>query len=352
MRRTWEPDQAAAALTQAALRRQAVSKIGDRAAGLFFTPDGLQQATRSAVATWRARRYVEAGVREVVDVGCGIGADAMAFADAGLAVTGVEADPVTAVFAQANLGARGRVLCGLAEDLAGDLLRPGVAVFVDPARRTPRGRSWRLSDLSPSWDFTLGVARGRFGCIKAAPGLDRAVIPDGFEALWVSDSGDLVELSLWAGGSGRAAVLLPGAPLVELVETNAPPARIAMPGAYVYEPDPAVIRSGGVDTLAGQLGAWRLAPGIAYLSSDAMVATPFARAFAVGESMPYDEKTLRTWVRGHQIGALEIKVRGLDVDPAVLRRRLKPSGHGAATLMLSPTPDGARALVVERADVA
>ena len=346
MRREWDPAQAAAALTQVTLRRQAAAKFGERAGALFFTPDGLQQATRSGVAAWRAARFAAAGVRAVVDVGCGIGADALAFADAGLDVVGVEADAATAVLAQANLAGRGRVVHALAEDVVAGLLGPGVAVFVDPSRRTPRGRSWRIEDLSPSWDFALGLLRGRFGCVKAAPGLDRAALPGDCEAVWVADSGDLVELSLWPGGRGRAAVLLPGADRLDV--GDAPPAPVAPPGAFVYEPDPAVIRSGGVDTLARRLDAWRLAPGIAYLSADALVATPFARAFAVADTLPFDERTLRAWVRERQVGVLEIKTRGLDVDPAVLRKRLKPSGPASATLILTPTPQGAQALVVRR----
>ena len=44
------PDLAAAALTQASLRRQARAKFGDAAAELFFTRAGLEQATRPEVA--------------------------------------------------------------------------------------------------------------------------------------------------------------------------------------------------------------------------------------------------------------------------------------------------------------
>ncbi len=401
LRRRFDPAQAAAALTLVELRRKAVAKFGERARRLYFTPDGLQQATRSSVAAWRAARYVAAGVREVVDVGCGIGADLLAFADAGLDVTGVEADPATAVLAQANIGERGRVVCGLAQDEAESLLRTGVAVFVDPARRTARGRSWRLEDFSPSWDYACGLLAGRFGCLKAAPGLDHALIPDGCEALWVSESGDLVELSLWsdgpsvdafpdgdvdegrgrgqstpgrprawsesvvegaAGGAaavgasvrereapvGRpsAAILLPAADRLDV--DPAARARVAPPGAWLLEPDPSVSRSGGVDTLAGRLDAWRLAPGIAYLSCDAPATTPFATAFEVVEAFAFDERVLRRWAREHDIGTLEIKTRGLGVDPAVLRKRLRLSGQRAATVVLTPTPHGALTLVVRR----
>ena len=41
-----------------------------------------------------APRHHATGVRSVADLGCGIGADALAFARTGLRVTAVEADPV------------------------------------------------------------------------------------------------------------------------------------------------------------------------------------------------------------------------------------------------------------------
>lgn len=168
LRRHWPADQAAAALGQVALRRRAVAKFGERAAGLFLTPDGLEQATRADVARWRAARFTRAGVREVVDLGCGIGADALAFADAGIAVTAVEADPATAVLAGANLGEHARVLCGDAVALASGVLGGGAALFADPARRTAAGRTWRVGDFSPPWEFVVGLLEGRVGQIGRA----------------------------------------------------------------------------------------------------------------------------------------------------------------------------------------
>ncbi|MFP5417122.1 MAG: class I SAM-dependent methyltransferase, partial [Actinomycetes bacterium] len=108
------PDQAAAVLTQVVLRRKASAKFGAGGDRLWFTPDGLEQATRPRVAARRAARLArmlamvnprfegDAGV--VVDLGCGIGSDALAFAEAGLVVLAVERDEGTAVLASANLG--------------------------------------------------------------------------------------------------------------------------------------------------------------------------------------------------------------------------------------------------------
>ena len=349
LRRRWAPGQAAAVLTQAELRRRAVSKFGDAAGRLFFTRDALEQATRSDVARWRAGRYVAAGATAVVDLGCGIGADALAFAAAGLTVVAVEADPATAVLAGANLGGSGTVVCGDAVELAGDLLADGAALFADPSRRTAAGRTWRVADLTPSWAFVTGLLAGRDGCIKAAPGLPSGAIPDGVATTWVSHRGDLVEASLWSGPwppGSRTAVLLPSGRELVAGERRDPP--VGPIGRYLYEPDPAVIRAGALSALAEVLDARTPQTGIAYLSADTQRMTPFATAFEVLAERPFDERGLRRWVQEQGVGTLEIKVRGLDVDPAVLRRRLKPSGKVSATLVLTPTPSGARALVVRR----
>ncbi|WP_342373182.1 class I SAM-dependent methyltransferase [Propioniciclava soli] len=341
------PDLAAAALAQVALRRRARAKFGDRAERLFLTPDGLEQATRAEVAVRRARRFAALGARRVVDLGCGIGADALAVLDGGLDVVAVERDEATAVFAAANLGRE--VVTGDAEERWPELSASDTAVFADPARRTASGRSWRVEDLSPPWPFVASLLDGtRPACVKLGPGVPHAVLPPGADAEWVSDAGTVVECAVWAGpglaGGARTAVV----DGVELPGSGRPPADVGPVAAFVYEPDGAVVRAGLVDELAGLLRAHRVASGIAYLTADAALPTPFATCFRVLDVLPFDEKVLRAWVRERGIGTLEIKKRGLDVDPAALRKRLKPTGRASATLILTPTERGAVALVAER----
>ncbi|MFT3969437.1 MAG: class I SAM-dependent methyltransferase [Micropruina sp.] len=402
LRRRLTPERAAAVSAQIALRRRARTKFGERADRLFFTPDGLEQATRPAVAAWRAGRLRSTGVRRVLDLGCGLGADALACVDAGLEVAAIEADEVTAILAGANLGIE--VTVGDAVELLPPS-DPATAVFCDPARRSSSGRSWRVEDLNPPWSFVEALLVERIACVKLGPGLPHALIPDGVLATWVSERGDLVELSLWSreagraatasgagsvagegsvvgpggwggaefgstagrrgeAGGGRCAVLLPGGVLHDTRPVAEPsaPERLASavrteslpltarpePGAVLYEPDPAVIRAGLVNGLAERLAAVRLRPQLAYLLGAEHHPTPFATAFEVLEVLDAGEKTLRAWVRRENVGTLEIKKRGLDIDPATLRRRLKPTGRASATLVLTPTADGVRALVVRR----
>ena len=358
LRERFGPDLAAAALTQVTLRRKARTKFGDAAAGMFFTREGLEQATRPDVADLHARRFVDAGVRRVVDLGCGIASDAAAFVRAGLEVLAVERDPATAAVARANLAhavaqAGGSVPAEVVVADVADVLavgvEPGAGVFADPARRDARGRVWRAQDFSPDLTSLLALADGRrvLG-LKLGPALPHALVPAGAEAEWVSHSGDVVEVGVWSGPGSvpgrRSALLWPADRLVGAAVVL----DVRPPGAYVHEPDGAVIRAGAAGVLGKRLGAGLLDPQIAYLTSDEPARTPFATTFAVERVLPYDLKVLRRWVREAGVGRLEVKRRGLDVDPPRLRRELRPDGPAEATLVLSRTPAGTVALVAHR----
>jgi SAM-dependent methyltransferase len=364
LRARFGPDLAATAISQVTLRRRARTKFGDAAASMFFTRDGLEQATRPEVAAYHARHFLEAGARRVVDLGSGIGADALAFAAAGLDVTAVEIDQVTAAAARANLSilvsssrsgagpvpGRVEVVLGDAEEIGERLLGPGGAVFCDPARRTAAGRVWRVEDFRPSWTFVRSLLDGmRPSAVKLGPALPHGLIPGGVHAEWVSHRGEVVEVLLSSGpaaSSGRSALVWPDHRLE--VPPQLPQLPLSPPQSYLYEPDGAVIRAGAVQVVGALLGAALLDSKVAYLTADELVATPYATAFRVLEILPYKEKLLRQWVKGHQVGTLEIKKRGLQVDPAELRRRLRPEGPERATLILSRTVAGARVIVAER----
>lgn len=369
LRRSLDAERAAAVLGQVALRRKAVAKFGSAAAGLFFTPAGLEQASRPDVARWRAQRFASAGAGRVVDLGCGLGTDALALLSAGIEVRAVELDPVTAVFAEANLGIPVTVA-----DASQVPIGAGEAVFADPARRTARGRTWRVADFSPPWDFVTGLLKGRTACLKLGPGVPHAMLPRDCATTWISHRGDVVEASVWSGAGtpgSRSALLLPGGLELSGGGVNAALGsetkpegddhegrRIIMsPGDLVLEPDGAIIRAGLTDVLASRLGAVRIHPEIAYLylaaAHDEQALARLSQAgacvaFRVLDVMAYHERRLKAWVRDHRIGRIEIKKRGIDVDPAVLRRRLRPHGDAAGTLILTPTPDGARAISVQR----
>ena len=361
-RRRLPPERAAAVLDQAALRRRARSKLGEWADQVFLTRAGLEMATRADVARWRAARLVAAGVTRLTDAGTGLGIDALAGVLAGLDVRAIERDPTTAVLARANLaragrpsGAAGSVTVEHHEvtDLATLAPGPGEALFVDPSRRTEAGPTWDIHLLTPTWEqvravLTAPADDGGAVVAKLGPGVAHRHIPETAAATWVSHAGDLVELSLWRGpwpAGERTAVLLPDGHSLPAGRSNPPPGPL---GAFLFEPDPAVIRAGAVGELAERLGARPVAERIAYLTGDQPQVTPFASRFEVLEVLPYRDKAVRAWLRAHHVGVVEIKTRGLDLDPARWRRRLAPVGPNQATLVATPVGGEAAVLVARR----
>lgn len=331
------PDLAAAAHTQAVLRRRAAAKFGPDADRLFFTRDGLEQATRGVVADRRARRLVAAGVRRLADLGCGIGADALACARAGIEVYAVDADPATAAVAAANaavldLPVTVRCLDATSVDLTGF-----DAVFCDPARRGSAGRVFDPRSYSPPWDFVLGLTR-RPAVVKLGPGIDHALLPHGAEAEWVSVEGDVVEAALWCDRLAqvpRRASVLRGDTATELTGSGDREAGVGPVRGYVYDPDGAVLRAHLLAELADVLRGTIADPTIGYLYADAPVVTPFARCYRVEDVLAFSVKRLRSALRERGVGRLTVKKRGSAIDPADLRRQLRPSGPAEATVILT-----------------
>ena len=363
------PEQVAAVLTQAELRAKASAKFGELAPELLFTRAGLEQATRAEVAALHAARFRAAEIRSVADLGCGIGAESLALLGAGVAPLPVELDPLTARIAQHNLAVAAvregqpvpEVVVGDAESVGP---REAEAAFLDPARRTAGHSDTRRlaspDDYSPSLGFAFGLAARMPTGVKLGPGLDHELIPDDAEAQWVSVGGQLVETGVWFGalarpGIRRSALVLgtKGAQQTQIVhelaaQAPAADAPVRPLGEFLFEPDGAVIRARLIGRLAELLGAGMVSPGIAYLTGDGPVTSPFAQSFRILEELPAREKELRRALQLRGIGRLEIKKRGADVDPAALRKRLKLRGSGSATLFLTRAEGRHVALLAER----
>lgn len=370
----------AAVLTQARLRERAVAKFGDRAATLLFTPDGVEQATRPAIAVRHAARFAGAGVRQVWDLGCGVGSDAIALRAAGLEVVAVDRDPLTATIAAANLGlipgspGSTRVeVADVEQILAADSASgpdPADGLWFDPARRTPgvadihgrTRRSSRLVDLAPSWDTVLRAAhRARATGAKLAPSFPHPRIPAGAQAQWVSFGGELLECVLWWGAvaqrPGRSAAIHTGSTglWIDLheddlkaddVRGDAPTATSPVPagrastpdlrsGSWIYEADPAVTRSGLTALLEQAVGGVELDDLGYVLAADRRTeADGWARRYRIVEVLPYREKILRAWGRSVGLRRLTVKTRGIGVDIDRLRRRLEAGGDSDAVLLI------------------
>jgi len=342
------PGRAAAALTQASLRRRAVAKFGDLAPRMYFTPDGLEQATRLPVARHRAARLKAASALTVIDLGCGIGGDLVAFASAGLICAGIDLDPLRVEVAAANLAALGLEGAVQVADATEVSTAPFDVAFADPARRSGRGRTFDVDDWTPPWSFVEGLLH-RDSCVKVAPGIPHDLLPEGVEAEWVSDHGEVKEAALWSGRlatTARRATVIGSGGLATLTEEDDPGAGVVAVRRFLYEPDGAVIRAGLVTAVAAAVHGGLVDEHIAYVTSDVPVTTPFARGYEVLEELPYREKALRAALRERDVGILTIKKRGVDVVPDQLRKRLALSGDAEATLVLTRVAGDGTALLV------
>lgn len=336
---------AKAAVETALLRLKARAKFAD-ADRMYFTREALEQATSDAVARHRARRFAPYG--RVADLCCGIGGDALALAAAGCAVEAVDSDPLRAAMAEANAAAVGRdvrVRVGDALALPLDVS----AAFADPDRRADGRRFLNPEDYAPP----LSALRARFPAnfplaVKAAPGVARADVSElDAEVEFVSLGGELKECVLWFGPlrtAARRATVLPTGDTLS-TDTPADPLSHREVGAFVYDPDPAIVRAGLVHDLAGRLGARPIDPQVSLLTSDVHTPTPFATAFAVEHVAPFHVKLLRDYLRRHAVGRITIVKRGSPADADDLQRKLKLDGPGHRTLLLTHT-DGSHAMIV------
>ena len=340
-------------ITQARLRTRAKAKFGDFASSMLFTEAGLEQATRLQVAAVHAERLKLGGYKKIADLGCGIGADSLAFASLGLEVTAVEQDPQTAALASFNLAPFPNAEVQVSDAEQFDLTSFD-ALWLDPARRDLERKGAKHitltpADFSPNLDWSFGIAKPKG--IKLGPAFPLELIPADVEAQWVSHQGDLVELVLWFDGlrdkPGRTALMLKDGQRYIFEGLGLERSVVDSLKQYIYEPDSSLIRSQLLGEFASQQGMTGVSEGIAYLSSESLVSSPWLKTYEVLETLPLDELTIRKALAQRGIGKLEIKKRGVDITPEELRPKLKLKGEGAATLILTKVGDARRALIVQ-----
>ena len=326
------------------LRRRATDKLGQLGAvsEWLFTDEALQQATAAPVALHRAKRLAAAGVL-VHDATCSVGTEVASLRDAGARVLGSDIDPVRLAMATHNLGPD----AGLCR---ADALHPvtrDAVVVVDPARRRGGQRRFNPADYQPGLAELIDCYRGRELVVKCAPGIDfdqvRRFGFDG-EVEVTSYRGSVREACLWSGGLAapgvrrRASVLDRGE---QLTDTEPDDCGVRPAGRWIVDPDGAVVRAGLVRHYGARHGLWQLDPEIAYLSGDRLPTE--VRGFEVLEQLEFDERRLRRALTALDCGAVEILVRGLQVDPDALRRRLRPRGSQSLSVVLTRIGAGSAA---------
>jgi hypothetical protein len=374
LRKSLSPERARLIVEQIVLRRRAVTKFGPLAARMFFTPVQLEQATDREIAAYKAKRFHSAGEDRLIhDYCCGIGGDLLAFAARGLAV-GWELSPIAGLLAEKNIAAATEPakdkdgVKGSVREADVTNLTPAAADMwhVDPDRRTDGRRSTTLEHHSPgpeAIDRWRSVAPD--GAVKLAPASEppEAWQREG-ELEWITSQRECRQQVVWFGqlaaapGQRRATVLLPnqsGDPK-RAVPTAA--SFVGDPGEscsatdepqrFLYDPDPAIIASHLLGAIANHYGLCSLGTGGAYLTGDEELADPLLSGFEVEESLPLRTAAVADWLAARNVGRVEVKKRGVTIDPEKFRRDLKLRGENEATVILTRAGKRQLAIIANR----
>lgn len=344
--RSYSRHLARAALETAILREKATSKF-PFAKQLYFTREALEQASNWEVSTYRCGRFRR--FERVMDLGCSIGGDTLALSQI-TSVVGIDIDQLRLAMAAANARAVfpdqtiGFIQADISECLPiHSASRTGV--FFDPSRRTKSKRIYSIHDYQPALK-TIESWLPQYSAVgaKISPGVNLDEL-HGFDAEveFISLRGELKEAALWFGPlktTCRRATVLPELHTLEedfdySPEEDRERLPIDEPGRYLYEPDPSVLRAKLVSKLGEMLGAVQLDPDIAYLTSDKVVDTPFARCWQVEDWFPFGLKRLRAYLRERRVGQVVVKKRGSPIQPEALIRELRLNGEKEKLVFLT-----------------
>ena len=335
---------ARAALETAILRREARSKF-PKADKMYFTREALEQASSWEVAAYRAERYKESD--HILDLGCSIGSDTLTLAQVA-PTTGIDNDPLRLAMANQNA----KALNIPANFIQGDITCPawslsfaqtpsqteGLTMFFDPARRKDHRRAFSVEDYTPPLSIIKEwLPRYPALGVKISPGVNLDEISKyDCEVEFISFKGELKEAVLWFGPLKtiqKRATLLPGPHTLTAEEL--PQIPLSEPLAYIYEPDPAILRAGLVTAVGAQLNANQLDPEIAYLTTDTLSETPYACSWEIEDWIPFQLKRLRAAMRERNVGRVTVKKRGSPLVPEELIHDLRLEGEEEKIVFLT-----------------
>jgi len=340
-----------AALTLTDLRQQARARF-THADEMWFDRTRLEQATQEMVARHKAQRFAACAGKTVLDLCCGAGADAIAIAQHAQ-VKAVDMSPLATWFAQRNAEVYG--VSSNIQTLVSDVEKvdiTGQFVHLDPDRRTQGQRQVRLEFGSPGLPYLQALTKtAAGGAIKVSPASNFGGKFIDCEVELVSVSGECKEATIWFGqlrqpAPFRATILPHGASIAGDPWEYRP--RIEPLKKYLFDPDPAVVRSGLVDCVGDSLDLRRLDDAEEYLTGETLVDSPFVRGFEVLADLNNNTRDIRDYFRTSPFGQVEIKCRHMSIDADAIRRKLPLPGTEPGVLLFVRVAGKARAIVAKR----
>jgi hypothetical protein len=361
LRAALSPERAHLVLEQVELRERARVKFS-RPEKMFFTRKLLEQSTDEQIAGYKASRFPKD--RPIADLCCGIGGDSLALARRGSCLA-VDRDPVAALLVEANCRAQA------AGELSSDVADVRTVVerldcqawHIDPDRRATAQRTSKVIYCEPSLEVIQALHRRvDAGAIKLAPGaqLSDDCFKDALvEFEWIGSRRECRQQVVWLGSLARHS----GRRTATVVDRHGEShsftgdaeleVDVSLPGRYLFVPDSTLFASRLAGALADQLQLRATSYGLSYYTADEYRKSSLLEAFEVQELLNLDVKRLKRLLRERKVGSLEIKARGVEIDPAELRKKLQPKKGGeSATLLIFRSGEDVVVAVAQRLEPA
>jgi hypothetical protein len=347
LRRVHSAELVHASLKLAEARRKLALKWPGR--DLVADPEGAEMASSSLAAAHKAARFARAFPgASVLDLCCGIGADALAMVEAGLAVTAIDRDPLRAWMAGVNAHCPVRT-----EDVESIDLASG-PFHLDPSRRDEQGRRIRYDQLTPGPLFIERACAGRSGAVKLPPGINTGEPPPG-ELEYIAERGRMTQAVLWTGDLASCAVsataLHPSRPPATIAGPREPDAAIPfadLEAGWLHTPEVCVERAGLLAALCRRTGLGMPHPHTGLLCGEHRGDDPLLTPFRLRAVMPWRRDRVAAWLRAHGGGVVEVKTRGKAVDPDVEQAALRGPGDAPFVVFVLRFDRAVRAIVCER----
>lgn len=362
------------AITQIECRRKYGKKLsqtlgasGDR----FIFPGTLagEQSTSDALAQWHAG-LVSVGAT-VTDMTAGLGIDCLHIARKAREVRAIERDSRLCDALRQNAKTLDinnlSVTCDDSVSLlkAGEIV--GDIVFIDPARRSATGgRVFAIQDCEPDLTSLLPDMRKCFSTLiaklspmlditevtRSLPGItDIYAVGTGQECKEVVAVVNLKETDTAAVNIHAVSVSTDGVAM-DFSFTAAEEAGCKTPfavpaaGDYLYEPLPAVMKSGGFNVLGDRFGLGKLSGNThIYISKELKSEVP-ADIFRIEEVIPWQSKNLKRLSKKYPVG--EVAVRNLGMSAEALRKKIGVRNGSGVRILGVTGADGERNLLVLR----
>lgn len=321
-------------------KRKLRATLAENPRFIFPTILSGEQATSDAVAAFHAT-LVHEGC-DVVDLTSGLGIDAMHIAPKAKTVVAVEQQPLLAEALRINSlkDTNLTVFNGDCVSLLAEGKLYGDVAFVDPARRATDGsRIFALADCQPSIPEMMPQLRQNFKqlMVKLSPMADITQVgrqlvgatdiyaigtatecSEVFATVNLNDE-TLHNYAVHAVTLSADGKIISHFQASEAVGKNAPRIALPIPGEYVYEPYPALMKSGLADNYALDLDMAKIAPNTnIYFGTHKDI-----RGFDVwqlAKIIPWQSKNIKRIK--HEYPRLDVAVRNFGISAEALRAKL------------------------------